>query len=277
MKYLSVITLTWNSEKDIESFLKNSIDALEYTRWNYEIIIIDNGSSDNTINIIEGFIKNNNNIILIPLWKNFGTTVTRNLGIRISSGQYVFIMDSDTKPDKYFFKNMILGFQNIEKTIPNMALLHPKLIYPDGTFQESARKFPTFKSKLFRLLDIDKYRKSVESVENVLKQKITPVHYAISACWVTKREIFKKIGLFDENIFYAPEDAEFCARLWLNNYVVMYYPYVSLIHDAKRLTKKRPFSKLSLLHIKGLIYFWSKYRLSELSEKVEACIKNYRL
>lgn len=87
----------------------------------------------------------------------------------------------------------------------------------------------------------ERIRKKLESIEEVLNEKITTVDYAISAAWFLKRSVFDEVGLLDEKIFYAPEDAEFCARLWRKGYEVWYYPKVTIIHDAQRITKKNLF------------------------------------
>jgi hypothetical protein len=257
-KDVSVVTLTWNSEKDIEKFLESLIIDFESSQINYEIIIIDNGSIDKTKENIKKINEKNGNIILIELGHNTGTTFSRNIGLRLAKGKYIYILDSDTESPKGATEKLINAFTEIKSD--KIGIIHPQLVYPNGDFQESARKFPSFKSKLFRLLDSENRRKKVESYEKVLNKEITKVDYAISAAWLFKKELLDNIGLLDENIFYAPEDAEFCARSWKNGYEVWFYPKVKIIHDCKRITKKKPFSKMGLKHIKGLIYFWKKYK-----------------
>lgn len=255
---VSVVALTWNSENDIKKFLNSTINDLEGSNISYEIIIIDNGSKDSTINIIKQIQKTNKNIILIELGKNTGTTFSRNIGLKLAKGEYIYILDSDTEVPFGTTKKLIEAFKEIQSD--KIGIIHPQLLYPNGEFQESARKFPSFLSKLYRLLDLDKMRRKVESYDKVLNKEITKVDYAVSAAWFFKKELLKDIGYLDENIFYAPEDAEFCARAWLKGYEVWYYPKAIIIHDYKRITKKRPFSKMGFKHVKGLMYFWRKYR-----------------
>ncbi|MBO8139984.1 MAG: glycosyltransferase [Thermosipho sp. (in: Bacteria)] len=271
---VSIISLTWNSERYLESFLASLFADLENSGLKYEILIIDNGSKDKTKDILKSFSnKYPSKLVVIPLGKNMGTTFTRNIGIRMSTGEYIAILDSDTIISKNFFKNILNAFEKIPSK--NIGIIHPKLVFPDGTFQESARRFPTLSTKILRLLDIEKLRTKNESIPEVLNNEIIPVDYAISAAWFLKKEIFEKVGLLDEAIFYAPEDAEFCARLWDNGYEVWYYPKVEIIHDAQRLTKKKPFSKLGLSHLNGLIRFWRKYKINLLREKVNFIRKSY--
>jgi len=264
---ISVVSLTWNSEKDIEKFLKSITKDLETSNFFYEIIIIDNGSNDNTLKIIKEIQAINDNIVLIELGKNTGTTFSRNIGLKLAKGQYIYILDSDTEIPLGTSAKLIQAFTEIQSN--KIGIICPQLIYPNGDFQESARRFPSFRSKLFRLLDLEKKRKKVESYEMVLNKELTVVNYAISAAWFFKKELLEVVGYLDENIFYAPEDAEFCARVWSKGYEVWYYPKAIIIHDCKRVTKKKPLSKLGIEHIKGLIYFWKKHKkfLRSFSEK----------
>lgn len=254
---VTVISLTWNSEKYVKRFLDSLLDDLKKSNLSYEIIIIDNGSRDSTLDMLKKYKSIEPNLLYIPLSRNMGTTFSRNIGIRMARGKYVAILDSDTVIPTGTFEKMLEAFNEIKSE--RIGIIHPKLIYPDGTFQESARRFPNFLIKVARLFNAEKTRKKLESIPRVLREEITTADYAISAAWFLKREIFERVGVLDEKIFYAPEDAEFCARVWQSGLEVWYYPRVTIIHGAQRLTKKRPFSKLALLHLLGLLHFWWKY------------------
>lgn len=66
-------------------------------------------------------------------------------------------------------KKIIDAFQEIPSN--RIGIIHPKLVYPDGTFQESARRFPTFWIKVARLMGWERIRKKLESIEEVLNEK----------------------------------------------------------------------------------------------------------
>ena len=269
---LSVITVTWNSGKYIYDMLDSLLIDLKRSNITYEIFIIDNGSTDQTINIIGEYFNKYDNIHLIRLNKNMGTTISRNIGIKKSKGEYILILDSDTIISRGSIQQLIDSFKIIKSN--KIGLIHPKLVYKDNTFQESARKFPSIKSKFYRLFNIEKLRTKTESIDKVLNQEICTVDYAISAAWILKRSVFEDVGYLDENIFYAPEDAEFCARLWTHGYEVWYNPNITIIHDCQRVTNKNPFSKLQFLHLKGLLYFWKKYNIKKVERIVHKNEKN---
>ncbi len=86
------------------------------------------------------------------------------------------------------------------------------------------------------------------------------VDYVISAMWVLKKEVLEKVGYLDENIFYAPEDVDYCRRLWLSGYSVVYDTRVSAIHHAQEISRGFKLNNATSSHIKGLIYYFWKHR-----------------
>lgn len=89
---VSIITPTYNSDRFI-SMTINSILAQTYKDW--ELIIVDDFSSDNTVSIVQNFIESDSRIKLIQLSLNSGAAVARNLAIRASMGRYIAFLDSD--------------------------------------------------------------------------------------------------------------------------------------------------------------------------------------
>lgn len=267
---ISVITLTWNSERYIERMIESVINDSNLSGIKMEIIIVDNGSSDSTIELIKRLQEKEINLFLIELARNYGTTVTRNIGIKESKGEFILILDSDTEINPGTLKSLIESFKVIKS--PNIGIIHPRLVFPNGELQESARRFPTLLTKLYRLLPWEEKRVNDESFPAVFNGEITPVDYAISAAWFMKRDLFENIGFLDEKIFFAPEDAEFCARCWKKGFEVWYYPKAEIIHHCQQITKKRIFSILAMKHFKDLLYFWWEYQLLFSRQKVYSLI-----
>lgn len=99
--FISVIIPVYNSEK----FIKNSIKSLlNQSLKKFEVIIIDDGSTDNTVNIIKSF--NNPKIKIFFLKKNYGPATARNLGLKKAKGKYIFFLDSDDTIEKNTLKNL---------------------------------------------------------------------------------------------------------------------------------------------------------------------------
>lgn len=215
MKKISFIILSWNSEKYLKKCIESilTINALET-----EIIIIDNGSTDNSINIIEEYKK----VKLIKLDKNYGTTISRNKGLHeIKNTDYICILDSDTVINEKAITIMTKYVQEHKE----VGIVGPSMIGKDNTKQIPFRKFPTKQIKLYKALPIKKYNKIGEELESYDLDSITDefeCDYLISACWVMRYDVYKKLGNLDEKIFYAPEDVEYCMRARNEGYKVVH-------------------------------------------------------
>ena len=86
------------------------------------------------------------------------------------------------------------------------------------------------------------------------------VDYAVSAMWILKKEVFEKVGLLDENIFYAPEDVDYCLRVWLSGFRVIYCQNVSAIHHTQEISRGLTINNATFHHIRGLFYYFWKHR-----------------
>nr|WP_320013647.1 glycosyltransferase family 2 protein [uncultured Desulfobacter sp.] len=249
---LSFIILTWNSEQYIKKCLSSIVVSLESSYLSYEVLIVDNGSQDNTVNIIEA--QKGINIRLIKLDRNTGTTYSRNIAIQKAIGEFICIMDSDVE----------LRSGTIEKLITNLkenrllGIAAPKMIYPNGRLQKTTDQFPTIQRKIIRYF----FLRQIEKIEETDRKSntIREVDYAISALWVLKKDIINKIGLLDENIKYSPEDVDYCLRVWKSGNHILYNPTVFAVHHTQEITRNFKCNKATIEHIKGLFYYFRKHQ-----------------
>ncbi len=252
---ISFVLLTWNSEKYIGQCLDSLFVDLTGNPFSYEIFIVDNGSKDNTVQIINSIRdKYPEKIIPIFLKKNTGTTYPRNLALKRTKGEFVFIMDSDIEVSHGSIEHLINSIRQNKKA----GIVAPRLLYPNGRIQRSTDVFPTVLTKIFRYL----FLKIVEKKQYVLQTNNNPkeVDYAISALWILRHEILEKIGFLDENIFYAPEDVDYCLRVWKAGYKILYDPTVSFVHHAQEISRGTKINTATLRHINGLLYYFWKHK-----------------
>ena len=254
---VSVIILTWNSQRYIKNCLESVIKDCKKSNIDFEIFVVDNGSTDNTIKIVRSFQEQNPKINLISYSQNLGTTETRNVAIKKSKGNYILILDSDTEVKKGSISKLLKTL----KGGPKIGIACPQLLYNDGTPQKSFKKFPTLWIKILKFLPFGFSKNEGEELESynfeIDENKIYPVDYCISACWLFRKELVDKIGYLDENIFYSPEDVDYCLRCWLDGYKVVYAPKAKVIHYTQRISYKS--KKITLSHIRGLFYYFRKY------------------
>lgn len=273
---IAFIILTWNSEKYIDKCIK-SIFNLNFSE--IYISIVDNGSIDSTIEILEKLKSDKKNIYLnlIKLKNNLGTTISRNLAIKDVKDKvdYICILDSDTEVNQNAINHMIILLNKNEKN----GIIGPMMRSLDGTIQPSGRNIPTLTIKILKILPfrfIKEIGENLEKIDIKYDDNILKVGYLMSACWLMKVELLEKIGLLDEKIFYAPEDVEFCLRAWINGYNVLYDKNIEIIHEWQRISRKKLISKHNWEHIKGLIYLFFKYKYIFSTKKFKKIILENR-
>lgn len=245
-KKISFVIITWNGL----NYIKDLLISMENLMANpdYEIIVVDNGSEDDTIAYIK---KKYSNILLIELPYNKGVAYARNRGMQVSKGDYIYIVDNDM----LMKDEVVYGLYDFMERNTDVGICGCKLLSKDGSPMESCKKYPGFIYKLKRFLRIDKSGYAYK-----LEGKPFDVVYLIGACQFIRRDVFDQIGLLDEKIFYGPEDCDYCLRANQKGWRIVFLPQYSLIHYCQRMTNVRPFSKMGIRHIKGLLYLYWKYK-----------------
>ncbi|MBQ6509276.1 MAG: glycosyltransferase family 2 protein [Flexilinea sp.] len=268
MVRISFVILTWNSEKVITACLE-SIAAMQLPGT--EVILVDNGSSDGTRQKIEAFVSDHSGIPVRTVWleKNYGTTISRNLGVKQADkdAEYICILDSDTVINR----DAVTELTDRLCDDPKNAIAGPSMVNLAGEEQVTAKKIPTAMLKIckaFPLRSVQKIGERKEKYDFSENASAYPVGYLISACWMIKKGLMDKIGPLDEKIFYSPEDVEYCVRAWTKGYRVIYCPNAGIIHATQRISKKKLLSRHNWEHVKGLCYFFSKYGLFFSSAKI---------
>ncbi len=254
MKKVSFVILTYNSEKYIKDCIKSILNIKKY---NIHIYTVDNGSKDKSLEIIQSL--ENDNITIIKLEKNYGTTISRNKALNlIKETDYICILDSDTKINEQAI-DVMTSYLDKNKDV---AIVGPAMEGIDGKKQIPYRKFPNWKIKILKAMPIKKLSIKGENLENYNIRKLPEefeCDYLISACWMMKYNVCIELGDFDEKIFYAPEDVEYCIRAKTKKYRIVHLKKAQILHYYQRISKQKLISKANITHLLGLHYVLKKY------------------
>ncbi|OGM05228.1 hypothetical protein A2715_04715 [Candidatus Woesebacteria bacterium RIFCSPHIGHO2_01_FULL_39_32] len=220
---VSVIIVSFNTKVLTLQCIKSIIDSIE--RLDYEIIVIDNGSSDGTVEGISK-IKNQKSNIQIKIIKNeesIGFAKANNQGIKKANGKYIFLLNSDTMVRKGVIEKLI---DFVEGT-PDAGVVGPKLLNPDGSIQPSAFNLPT----------IERAIKQYWFGKNGLLDKYAPfgheprsVESLVMAAYLITPKALEEIGFLDERYFMYFEDFDYCKRVKDVGLKVYYFPTAEVIH-----------------------------------------------
>ena len=267
---IGFVILTWNSEKVIDNCMRSIFELKSVEPY---IFIADNGSTDKTTELIRQYeTKLSDHFTVLQYHENKGTTVPRNVGIKQmmeSETDYICILDSDTiVNDEAFIK-----LDTEMKKHLNYGIIGPSLVTSGGLLQMSARCFPTLLEKFYKAVPVKSLQRRGELME--IQRPPYPdaisysVDYLMSACWLVRPEVFEKTGFLDEKIFYAPEDAEYCIRVWKAGYQVAFCPGAKIVHEWQRISKKKLISRMNWEHIKGLIYMFRRHNYLFTTDKLK--------
>ena len=256
---IEFVILTWNSIAYIDKCIES---ILSFVNYQVVIHVIDNGSVDGTAQRLDVLAKSaHGRMNVVKVGINLGTTVSRNIALRSigNDTDYVCILDSDTIVNEHAFESMVDALD----THPDIGIIGPLMRSSSGSAQLSGRNLPTVGIKLRKAIPISSIAEKAgmsEIPSTPVVGGLQDVGYLLSACWLMPRRTLEEVGLFDEAIFYAPEDVDYCVRVHRSGRRVVYCSNAEIIHEYQRLSKKKLFSRLNLEHIKGLLYYFRKNR-----------------
>lgn len=250
---ISIIIINYNTLE----LTKNTIDSvIEKTIGiKYEIILVDNASTDGSIEYFEEKYKDK--IIFLKNKENLGFGRANNKGIEITKGKYVFLLNSDTllinNAIKILFDYMelnpsvgICGGNLYDLNLKPTHSFLPELPYVTlKTEIDIALNFP---KKI--LLKIKKRREDFNYL-NFPKE----VGYITGADMFIRKEVLKKSGNFDKDFFMYSEETELTYRIKKNNYKVMSVPEAKIIHLEGKSTKLKENKYHILLESKYKYYY----------------------
>jgi GT2 family glycosyltransferase len=248
---VSAIVLSFNSARYLDRCLESLTQALDPLGANNEVWVVENGSSDASPELLRNWAARRPDLVR-PIYSpvNLGTTASRNRALAQARGEYLLVLDSDA----YIDADALRTLRDHLAASPAVGLVAPLLRYGDGRFQLSVDEFPTFWRKLVRLCALRKLER-----EHALPSQPVEVDYAISACWLLPMHVAREVGPLDERIFYSPEDVDYCVRIGLAGYSVVYNPSSVAVHDAQELSRSKKLNGFFSRHVGGLFYLYFKH------------------
>ncbi|MFH1175240.1 MAG: glycosyltransferase family 2 protein [bacterium] len=272
-KELSIIVTSYKSSAILKICLNSIIESLEDKDINYELIVLDSATEEETSDMIEESFPD---IKFFPHKKNMGTSKLWNEGFKMAKGKFIGVFNADL----IFEKDAIEKILNFMKKNAAVGFLGPALLDLNGKIQFSCYGcFYTPWVILCRRTFLGKTFFGKRTLEKFLMKKwdhkqTKSVHWIMGSAMVISREALEKVGPMDERFFLYFEDTDWCRRAWEAGFKVVYFPEAKLHHYHGRASAKRkwylaPFiNKYARIHIKSaLIYFWkNKFKKAPIIE-----------
>lgn len=212
---ISIIIVTWNTAKITQKCVQTINKFID----NPEIIIVDNNSKDNTIELL----SREKNVKIIKNNDNLGFSKANNIGLKYATQKNILFMNSDIELIDNSINDLLLYFQNKN----NIGIIGPKFLNSDLTPQASV--FPKQSVlnaiKEFYLNQKNSYTNYIPLTENPTKV------WAISGgCILTSKSFFKSISCWNEKYFFYFEDMDLCRKINKIGKDVIYFPKCKIIH-----------------------------------------------
>lgn len=249
---IDIIIVSYNSSKHLTKCL-NSINEYHNPGIIYNITVIDNNSSDNTLEILNQF---SNSIIIIKNNSNVGFAKACNQGIKIAKGKYIFLLNPDTE----LLNDSLSIFYNYfeQEGKQKIWCLGAQLFDEMKSPSKSFGKFPKLKDVFIEQFGIKGLLLKILQLRKSIKHKIInqnrEVPFVMGCDMFIRRKVLDEIGLFDERFFLNFEETELAWRANNAGYKCMLLPEVKIIHHSgKSFTDLK--SYLSHLWFGQLMFF----------------------
>ena len=255
---LSAVIVNYNTSAlliETLTFLKKAL--ADKSLIESEIIVVDNGSSDDSVTKVKKLFPEVN---LITNKVNRGFAAGNNQGIKTSRGRFILLLNSDTRPTRDFLKTLLKEQENI----PDIGIAGPRLLNIDGSLQPSAGFPPSPLKVFFWLFFLD----DLPFLWPVLKpyhlndpsfyKKRREVGWLTGACLLVKKEAIEKTGYLDEQIFMYGEEVEWCLRMKQAGYRIVFCPDSIVYHHKGGSSGAGKYSGI-IEEFKSITYLYRKY------------------
>jgi len=251
---VSIIIVNWNVKNLLQKCLESLFVFIE--NLHYEIIVVDNNSSDDSQDMLSTIKAEHKNFQVIFNKENFGFARANNHGLKIASGKYILFMN----PDMEIVENTpAILYKFMEKNF-TVAACTCQLQYGDGSRQANIKRDPTLWSQIWILYKLHHVFRP-RFLKNYLAKdfdytRTQTVEQIMGALVFIKADVIKKIGGWPQEYFIWWEDVDLCTSLRKMGEKIMYTPDSRVIHyESKSFAQKMSLGKQKMFNQSMLIYF----------------------
>lgn len=247
--HLSILILNYKTKtattRCLESIVKHYKTELESEK--IEILVLDNGSDDNSFEELKKLEKKIPALSVFESRENLGFGNGLNYLSKKSRGKYLLFLNSDTVVEDSGI-NLMTSFMERH---PEAGIVGAKLTLENGEIEPSIGKFYTLFNLFFMLLGLQRF-----GLVRYSSQKEKAVDWVSGGAMMTKKDLFEKVGGFDNHFFMYIEDMELCYRLKGQSSKVFYFPNITIIHSQHG-SSDRQYAILNIYQ--GILYFYKKH------------------
>jgi len=260
---ISIIIVNYNGQ----DFLTDCLESVLKSDYpDFEVILVDNNSSDDSINIVKNKFSQ---VKIIINKKNLGFARANNIGIKQAIGDAIFLLNNDTVIDPQLIKRLVSELFKTE----NIGIVGPKIYFANT---ENIIWFAGGKIdwENFNSWHLNRNKTDQDLASDVLRE----VDFITGCALMIKKDVINKIGLLDNKFFAYYEDADWCQRAKKAGFKIVYVPFGGVWHIKSATARRYVSYRLKYnLWRNRFIFYWryapKKYRIKLLVEYIRSIIK----
>ncbi|MGB2624544.1 MAG: glycosyltransferase family 2 protein [Candidatus Acidiferrum sp.] len=251
---ISVVIVGWNAKHYLELCLESLAKAPP--RRSMEVLLVDNASTDNSVEMVEAkfpWVK------LIKSSVNLGFAKGNNVAIRQCQGRYIALVN----PDVIVFPGCLDALADYLDENPKVGNVGPRVLNPDLSLQSTCRRFPTLWNNFCSAAGLAAHFKNSrffagEHMFYFPHDRTLPVDVLVGCFSMIRREAFDTVGLLDEGLFMYGDDVDWCRRARNVGWEVVFYPGAQAIHDRGKITAPYPV-RFAVAQQRSVLHYWTKH------------------
>ncbi len=223
---VAVVTLNWNGS----SFLQECVDSILLSNYeNFRVIVVDNGSTDNSLHLLETHYRANSQVIVLRKTKNLGYSLGMNVGLQhgfnVLNAEYCLLMNNDTRLDAQAISALV----DVAQTTNDIAFVTGKVFYYDNpdTFQTVGKKSHHVFVNGGHIgrgeIDKGQYDQDAE------------IAFCDDIFWLVSRHVFTTTGGYDPEFFLQAEDFDWQLRAKNAGFKIM-FAYKAMLWHKESMT-----------------------------------------
>jgi GT2 family glycosyltransferase len=259
---LSIIIVNYETYDLTKQTIKSVITQEQ--PFNYDIYLVDNGSTDGSIERLqEDFLKESKDgmikFILNP--ENRGFAHANNLALKKTHSKYVLLLNSDT----LVLDNCLEASLNYMETHQDTGTLGCKVVLPDNTLDKACRRsFPDFYVSFYRMIGLSRlFPKSKRfgryNLTYLDEDETYEVDCVVGAFMLVRQKTIEEVGLLDETFFMYGEDIDWCYRIKAANWKIIYFSDAKIIHYKGASYSKKQNKRLTYEFYRAMYIFYNKH------------------
>jgi GT2 family glycosyltransferase len=261
---VSIVVVAWRAREDVLRCLES---LREHVGLSYEAIVVDDGSQDGTPEAVRERFPDAR---VVAKTVNQGLTAGRNDALPLVTGRRVLMLDADT----VVHRGAVETLASVLDEHPEVGLVSPKLLFPDGSLQLSCRRYPPFALPLLRRGPYARLNSNPAPHRRHMMQDFDhetrrPVVWTIGAAQMYRADLPARIGIYDDRISsYGGEDMDWCLRVLAAGLQVWYVPEAQVTHVYQQVTHQSRFGAKSRRQLRDFYYVQWKHRRTRRSPLV---------